>query len=136
MTGHRPWPPGKLHDDLQVGKKEVFRFGDWSIYDCTVVGGVTNAQWNSIIFHCAQWKEWRAIQNPVNVNTWIQNETVPATQGLVTHKQERVWKRCNTNMTAESNSRCPGCRAKIPDEVQGLWKMQNFDRIQELANEF
>ncbi len=128
MSGHHPWPPGKLHDALQVRKREVFRFGDWSIYDCTMVGGVTNAQWNSIIFHCSSWEEWEAIPREYNVNTYVKGQKAEAPDQTPT--QRRVTKHCNTNMTADGNRRCPECRKPIPDEVQGLWKMQNFDIIQ------
>ena len=137
MSGHTPythlshknWPPGKLHDDLQVNKKEVFRFGDWSIYDAAKVGGVTNAHWNSFILHCRSWKEWEKVTRPPT-NTWVKNETVQASDTSV--YQIEVTKRCNANMTAETISNCPECGIKIPNEVVALWKLQNFDKIQEL----
>ena len=115
------------HDDLQSGKKEVFRFGDWSIYDATEMGGVTNRRWNSFILHCSTWKEWEPVKRP------------PATTGLKgvyvdnfdKPYQIQVTKRCNTNMLPVDSSRCPKCLIKIPNEVVALWKLQNFDKIQE-----
>jgi hypothetical protein len=136
MSGHTPytqlrqkkWPPGKLHDDIQLGKREVFRFGDWSIYDATKVGGVTNAHWNSFIMHCRAWKEWKAVQRPP-ATTWLKDAYAdPDSNG---HYKIEVAKRCNANMTAETNSHCVECGVKIPDEVVALWKLQNFDKIQE-----
>ena len=134
MRGHTMWPPGKHHEDLQVNKQEVFRFGDWSIYDATEVGiqsvqpGVTNAHWSSFILHCRTWKEWTPCARPPS-NTWIKNETV---DNSYKPQVMEVTKRCNAEMTAEFINRCPECNAKIPDEVVALWKLQNFDKIQEL----
>lgn len=81
--------------------------------------------------HCRTWTEWRRIKDPAKVNTWIKNEVVT---GKPTHLTEKVTLHCTTNMVAYRNNRCPHCRMKIPEEVQGLWKMQNWDRIQELSN--
>jgi len=134
MSGHTPWnqikrkwPPGKLHDDLQVNKREVFRFGDWSIYDATDVGGMKNAHWNSFILHCRSWQEWEAVMRPP-ASTYVKGEVV---QNFDKSYQIKVTKRCNANMTAETINRCPDCRVKIPNEVVALWKLQNFDLIQE-----
>ena len=134
MSGHTPWsqikkkgPPGRVHDDLEVGKKEVFRFGDWSIYDTMETGGVTGAHWNSFILHCRAWKEWERVQRP-SASTWLKGATVHNTSD---HYRMEVAKRCNANMTAETDSHCTGCGVKIPDEVVALWKLQNFDKIQE-----
>ena len=143
MSGHTPWvqirknpskhswPPGRLHDDLQINKKEVFRFGDWSIYDAKNTGGVTNGRWNSFIMHCRAWKEWEPVQRPP-ATTWIKNETVHNTSD---HYKIEAAKRCNANMTAETINICPECGVKIPNEVVALWKLQNFDKIQEFNNE-
>jgi len=141
MTGHTPWsqlkkphkswPPGRLHDDLQVNKKEVFRLGDWSIYDAGV-GGVTNAHWNSFILHCRSWKEWEKVQRPPPT-TWLKDAYAP--QDTSGHYLIEVAKRCNANMTAETMSICPECGVKIPAEVVALWKLQNFDKIQEFNSE-
>ena len=140
MSGHHPWPspsqwpPGRLNDDLQVNKREVFRLGDWSIYDATEVGiqsvqpGVTNAHWSSFIMHCRTWKEWEQVMRP-NSTTWIKGELAPNKSG---HYKIQVTKRCNANMTAEDRNHCPDCGIKIPNEVVALWKLQNFDKIQEL----
>ena len=129
MSGHTPWNQikRKLHDDLLMNKKEVFRFGDWSIYDATEVGGVTNADWNSFIMHCRTWKEWEKVTRPPT-NTWVKNETIPP---VGNHYKIEVAKRCNANMTAETTSHCPECGITIPMEVVALWKLQNFDKIQE-----
>ncbi len=126
-NGNR-WPPGRLHDDLQGGKKEVFRYGEWSIYDATDI--VTNGNWNSFIMHCRSWKEWEPVMRPP-VSTWIKHESTEPTSTNYHYKIE-VTKRCNANMTAETFSRCPDCRAVIPAPVVALWKLQNFDKIQEV----
>ena len=138
MSGHHPWPPssaftGKLHDDLQQGKREVFRLGEWSIYDCSGVGGVINAHWSSFIMHCARWTEKRRIAQPLTSTTWYKDRDAPV-EVPKSFPMEEITVRCNTNMTAERFGRCPGCHAHIPDEVQALWKLQNMDQIQELAN--
>ena len=122
------WPPGRLNDDLLINKKEVFRFEDWSIYDATEVGGVTNADWNSFIMHCRSWKEWTPVSRPPST-TYVKGETV---QNFDKDYQILVTKRCNANMTAEIISNCPECGITIPMEVVALWKLQNFDKIQEI----
>ena len=119
--------PRRQHDDLEGGKKEVFRFGDWSIYDVTPQGWVTNANWNSYILHCRAWKEWKTVQRPP-ATTWLKDAF---TENTSSHYKIEVAQRCNANMTAETNSHCPECGIKIPDEVVALWKLQNFDKIQE-----
>ena len=126
---HKKWPPGRPHDDLQINKKEVFRLGDWSIYDATGAGGYY--EWNSFIMHCRSWKEWEQVARPP-INTWVKNETVVNTSN---HYKLQVAKRCNANMTAETTNICPKCGVKIPDEIVGLWKLQNFDKIQEFNSE-
>ena len=130
MTGHTKWRSlRKQHDDLEINKQEVFRFGDWSIYDASriVTGSSPKEQWSSFILHCRTWKEWERVARPP-ANTWIKNESVDASDN---HYLIEVTKRCNTNMTAETINRCPKCHAMIPDEVVALWKLQNFDKIQE-----
>ena len=135
MSGHTPWaqvkrrPPG-TNEDHSVNKREVFRFGDWSIYDATgiVTGSSPNEQWSSFILHCRTWKEWEPVSR-LPSSTWIKNGTV---DNLSPDYKIEVTKLCNANMTAETHNRCPDCRAKIPDEVVALWKLQNFDKIQEL----
>lgn len=140
MTGHTPWPPGKLHDDMQRGRKEVFRLGDWSIFAAgtldstsswTAAAGITNANWDSFIMHSASWAQWEDIPNTINVNTWIKGETVPDTS-TPTPQQKRVTKHCNTNMIPHDTKICPGCGRPIPKEIAGLWALQNMERIQEL----
>ncbi len=136
MSGHTPythlshknWPPGQLHDDLQVDKKEVFRFGDWSIYDATKVSGRRGVQWSSFIMHCRTWKEWEPVTRPP-ATTYVKGEMVQAFDKAYSIQ---VAKRCNANMTAETISNCPECGITIPMEVVALWKLQNFDKIQEL----
>ena len=131
MSGHTMWPPGKLHDDIQVDKKEVFRFGDWSIYDSVKASVVSRAHWSSFIMHCREWKEWEAVAR-LPANTYVKGET---TQSFDKHYQIQVTKRCNAHMTAEFISRCPECGITIPNEVVALWKLQNFDKIQEFNSE-
>ncbi len=126
MSGHNPWPPGQIHDDLQRGKREVFRFGDWSIYDATA-----DQRWNSFIMHCRAWKEWEKV---------IHHPATTGVKGVYVDNVDRTYsilqeKRCNANMTAENCSHCVECGIKIPDEVVALWKLQNFDKIQEFNSE-
>ena len=134
MSGHTPWaqvkkrPPG-TNDDHSVNKREVFRFGDWSIYDASRVGGARNTPWSSFIMHCRTWKEWVPVARPP-ATTWIKGETVQGSDSSL--YQIQVDKRCNANMTAEFINRCPECHVKIPEEVVALWKLQNFYKIQEL----
>ncbi len=115
-----------MSGDLKVNKKEVFRFGDWSIYDAGW-GGITRGHWTSFILHCRTWKEWEKVVRPPT-NTWVKNETIHNTMD---HYKIQVTRRCNANMTAETIDRCPDCGIKIPIEVVALWKLQNFDKIQE-----
>lgn len=127
MSGHHAWPPGKLHPDLQKGRVEVFRLGAWSIFSAGH-GGVTRAKWDSFIFHCETWDEWRAIR-PTMQRTWVKDQHVVSSE--TTPQQELVKRHCNTNMTGFWSTRCPECRKPIPDEILALWKLQNFDKIQE-----
>ena len=132
MSGHTPWNQiRRIRNDLLANKKEVFRFGEWSIYDYTEVGGVTNADWNSFIMHYRSWNEWEPVARPP-ANTYVKGETV---QPFDKPYSILVAKRCNANMTAETNSNCPECGITIPMEVVALWKLQNFDKIQELNSE-
>lgn len=128
MNGHTPWPPGKPYADIQVNKREVFRFGDWSIYDTTGMEEVAIARWTSFILHCRTWKEWKSVARPP-ANTYVKGETV---DNFDKGYQIQVTERCNANMTAETSSRCPDCRARIPNEVVALWKLQNMEQIQEM----
>ena len=122
------WPPGKRHDDLQYGRKEIFRLGEWSIYSsgsnpATVYG------WDSYIMHCAEWKERR--RKPTQMTTTIYMGRDIASDTPDEFDIEIVTRRCNENMAALGINRCPGCNRKIPDEVVAVWTLQNFDKIQE-----
>lgn len=130
MTGHRPWPPGKLHDDMQRGRKEVFRLGDWSIFAWGSSTSFMNMNWDSFVMHSVSWEQWEDIPGPVYANTGVKDKTVELPQQQ--HKKRKVWKHCNTNLIPHDTKSCPGCGKPIPHEVSGLWTLQNMERIQEL----
>ena len=138
MSGHHPWPPGKLHNDMEKGRKEIFRLGNWSIFASgaggrTSVWGITDANWDSFVFHCGTWEQWESVHTPVSVNTLVKGQTVEAPQQ--DPKQELTRMYCRTNMIPHNTKICPGCRMPIPHEIVALWTLQNFDRIQEVNSE-
>ena len=138
MSGHHPWPPSSAFNippalnDLDIEKSEVFRFGNWSIYNSAKAGVGHSDWWVSFIMHCRTWKEWTPIEDPISVNTWVKNESVNLSKPR--YLKREVIKRCNESMTAYNTVRCPGCLKKIPKEVVALWTLQNFDKIQEANN--
>jgi hypothetical protein len=125
----KPWPPGKLHSDLQGSRTEVFRLGSWSIFNKSPHQVITNANWQSFIMHCDSWEEWEAVPETVYANTVVKGEMVEYESKQ--YKQRLVQRHCNANMDAFRNKFCPDCRRRIPNEIVALWTLQNFDQIQE-----
>ncbi len=129
----KPWPPGKLHDDMQHGREEVFRLGHWSIFASGGHATVTNANWDSFVLHCNSWEQWVAVLDPVYSNTYVKGEMTVSEQQNPKQELKRMY--CNTNLIPHTTKICPGCGTPIPEEIIGVWTLHNMERIQEMNSQ-